>query len=152
MIVYRIGGTKYISDLAGEGAKLFGGRWNHKGTPCVYTAESRALAILEYTVNVNVYDIPRALSIAMIEISEKNIEEVEISELPGDLRLSPAPSSTKDFGTNFLKSLRAPVICIPSAVVIEEFNYILNPLHSLSTGFKLLDTIDFVYDLRIKTV
>ena len=77
MIVYRIGSTKYANDLTGEGARLNGGRWNHKLTPCVYTSESRSLAILEYTVNVNVYDIPRALSMASIEIPETSILETQ---------------------------------------------------------------------------
>ena len=63
MVVYRLGGTKYATDLTGEGARLFGGRWNNEGTPCIYTSQSRALAILEYTVNINIDDIPRALSI-----------------------------------------------------------------------------------------
>ena len=62
MLVYRIGRTKRAGDLTGEGSRLNGGRWNHKLTPCIYTSESRALALLEYTVNVNIDEIPRALT------------------------------------------------------------------------------------------
>ena len=62
MKVYRLSKTKFAEDLTGEGARLNGGRWNHILTACLYTAESRALAVLEYTVNVNIDDIPRALA------------------------------------------------------------------------------------------
>src|SRR5438067_8358427 len=103
MIVYRISSRKYAEDLTGEGARLYGGRWNHKLTPCLYTAATRALAILEYSVNVNIDDIPRALSIACIEIPDTATLLLEQAQLPGDWRQAPTPSSTKEFGTTLLK-------------------------------------------------
>ncbi len=150
MVVYRIGRTKYANDLTGEGARLNGGRWNHKLTPCVYTSESRALAILEYTVNVNVDDIPRALSISTINIPEINILEITIAELPGNWGAAPAPSSTKDFGTQLLKKAEFAIIKIPSAVLPDEYNFLLNPLPKGSSEFSIVDVQDFVYDVRIK--
>ena len=151
MIVYRIGRTKYADDLTGEGARLNGGRWNHKLTPCVYTSESRALAVLEYTVNVNIDDIPRALSITTIEIPEEHILELTPPELPGDWRGAPAPASTKDFGTRLLKKAQFAAIKIPSAVIPDEYNFLLNPFHRQSAKFLVLNVEDFVYDIRIKT-
>lgn len=150
MIVYRIGSTRYANDLTGEGARLHGGRWNHKLTPCVYTSESRSLAVLEYTVNVNVYDIPRALSMTTLEINATTILELTTAQLPGDWQASPAPASTKDFGTQLLKQAKYPVIKIPSAVIPDEFNYLLNPLHRESQYFSIIDIRDFIYDVRIK--
>lgn len=152
MIVYRIGRTKYARDLTGEGAKLYGGRWNHKLTPCIYTAESRSLAVLEYTVNINIDDIPRALSITALEISDKNILELSIAELPGDWRNIPAPVSAKNFATKLLKELKYPVLKIPSAVIPDEFNYLLNPLHRYSSAFLIVNAHDFIYDVRIKNL
>jgi RES domain-containing protein len=150
MIVYRVGRTKYARDVSGEGARLHGGRWNHKLTPCIYTSESRALAILEYTVNVNVEDIPRALSITTFDIPDKNILKLLPSDLPGDWKNAPAPASTKDFGTSVLHSLNYPIIKIPSAVLTQEYNFLLNPLHRESIKFAIADVQDFVYDIRIK--
>ena len=152
MRVYRIGRTKYANDLAGEGARLFGGRWNHKSTPCIYTSESRALALLEYTVNVNVDEIPRGLSITTFEIPSTGIKIIPEESLPGNWKSSPAPSSTKGFGTQFLSSLSNAVFKIPSAVISEEYNFILNPLHAGSKDFKIVAVNDFVYDMRIKMV
>lgn len=152
MIVYRIGKTKYKNDLTGEGARLNGGRWNHILTPCVYTSESRALALLEYTVNVNIDDIPRALSITTIEIPDSGIEELKIADLPGNWTQIPAPISTKDFGTKFLKTGTNPVLKIPSSIILKEFNFILNPIHVDSKKFKIISIEDFVYDVRIKLI
>lgn len=125
MIVYRIGRTKYANDLTGEGARLNGGRWNHKLTPCVYTSESRALAVLEYTVNVNIDDIPRALSISAIDIPEKNILALTIKG-------------------------QFSIIKVPSAVLPNEYNFLLNPLHTDRSKFSIVDVQDFVFDVRIK--
>lgn len=152
MIVYRIGRTKYAKDLTGEGARLNGGRWNHKLTPCVYTSESRALAILEYSVNINIDDIPRALSITSFEIPDNGVYLLTEADLPGNWRQVPAPSSTKDFGTKLLKKADSPIIRIPSSVIAEEYNYLLNPLHLDSQKFKITDVRDIAYDVRVKAV
>lgn len=152
MKIYRVGWSKYASDLTGEGAKLFGGRWNHKTIPCIYTSESRALALLEYTVNVNIEEIPRALSITTFEITSKGIKIIKESDLPGNWTHSPAPSATKDFGTHLLKTSSSAIIKLPSSVINEEFNYLLNPLHAESKYFKIIEIKDFIYDVRIKTV
>lgn len=150
MKVYRIGRTKYANDLTGEGARLHGGRWNHVLVPCVYTSESRALSLLELTVNVNIDDIPRALSITTIEIPDDAVRALMIAELPGDWNHAPSPSSTRDMGSALLKAADSAVLKIPSAVLPEEFNYILNPAHPMSSRFKILSVEDFVYDVRIK--
>ncbi|HZI23495.1 MAG TPA: RES family NAD+ phosphorylase, partial [Chryseolinea sp.] len=126
MIVYRLSRTRWANDLTGEGSRLHGGRWNHPGTACLYTSESRALAILEYTVNVNVDDIPRSLSMVTLEIPD-DFADFPAASLPGDWKQSPSPVSTKDFGTKALKARAHPTLRFPSIVVPREFNYILNP-------------------------
>lgn len=150
MIVYRIGKTQYSKDLIGEGARLFGGRWNNVGTPCLYTSESRALAVLELTVNVNIIDIPRALSFTVIEIPDTGIQELNVTDLPADWAQVPASSSTKTFGTNLLTIASTPIIKIPSTIIPKEYNYLLNSNHIDSKSFKILDIEDFIYDVRIK--
>lgn len=150
MIVYRLCRTPRATDLSGEGPRLFGGRWNHIDIPCVYTAENRSLAILEYSVNITENDIPRALSMMSIDIPESNILAIPIHQLPGDWHETPVPQSTKNFGTKLLENLQSPVIKIPSAVIPQESNYILNPKHPDASQFKIVEIKDFVYDIRIK--
>lgn len=148
MKVYRITKTKYAEDLSGTGAKLYGGRWNHIDSACIYTAESRALSVLEYAVNINIDFIPRALSLCVFEIDESQVYSLKQEGLPGNWRATPAPKSTKDYGTQFLKSNK-PILKIPSIIIPEEFNYIINP-QVASLSFKLVEIKDFVFDLRIK--
>jgi len=150
MIVYRIAKTRYSRDLTGEGARLHGGRWNHILTPCIYTSESRALALLEFTVNINIDAMPGGLSITSIEIPDDSWTEPKRAMLPADWMHVPSPSSTKDFGTKLLKMAEAPVLRLPSAVIPLEYNFILNPLHPESRNFKIVAVEEFVYDVRIK--
>jgi RES domain-containing protein len=150
MIVYRLGKTRYAKDLTGEGARLNGGRWNHVMSACLYTAESRSLAVLEYTVNVSIDEIPRALSLTTLEIPDSSFEMYSEAQLPGDWKAFPAPASTRDFGTQWLKAAKSLVMKIPSTVVNEEWNLMINPLHPASKDCKIVDVRDFVYDVRIK--
>lgn len=150
MWVYRISKTQYANDLQGTGSKLFGGRWNHIDTPCIYTSESRALAVLEYSANIGIDFIPRALSLCVFEIDETQIELAPIENLPGNWTETPAPKATKDFGTQWLRE-RKGILKIPSIIIPQECNYLLNPF-SKKLGYELVETYDFVYDLRIKSI
>jgi RES domain-containing protein len=150
MRVYRVGNGAYAQDLTGGGARLYGGRWNHIGTPCLYTSSTRALAVIEYSVNVNLSRILRHLTITTIEIPEDDIKVLSIAELPGDWREAPAPPSTKDFGTNLLNGMIHLVLQVPSTVISEEFNYLVNPRHHRIGECQVLEVKDFVYDLYHK--
>lgn len=148
MKVYRISKTEYANDLNGIGAKLFGGRWNHVDTPCIYSSSSRALAVIEYSVNINIEFIPRSLSICTFDIDEKHILEIQPSEIPEDWKASPASFSTKVIGTEKLQN-NIPILKVPSIILPDEYNFILNP-NSSTIAFQLIDVKEFSYDLRIK--
>jgi RES domain-containing protein len=149
MQVYRLSKRKWANQLNGEGARLHGGRWNLPGIACIYAAESRALAVLEYTVNISIDDIPRDLVFARIDIpSQPHI--IQIADLPGDWNTSPAPVSAKKFGSTLLASHKHLIIRFPSVILPGEFNYIIDPLHRDFQKIDISGTEDFVYDLRIK--
>lgn len=148
MKVYRLSKSEYADDLDGTGAKLYGGRWNAVGTPCIYTAASRALAVLEFTVNVSIDFLPKNLSMCCFEIDENSVRKVALEDLPLDWKSAPAPLSTKKLGTALLKD-GAPVLKFPSVVIPDEFNYILNPLCD-KTCFELVAVKAVVFDPRIK--
>ncbi len=150
MIVYRVGKKQYSTDLLGEGARLFGGRWNFAGRACLYTSESRALALLEFSVNLNALEIPNLLCFTVIEIPEDNIYEVKLNELPDGWNTFPVTSLTQFFGTNLFLNSNKSIIKIPSAIIANEWNYILNPNHINSNKNKIIAIEDFVYDSRIK--
>ena len=91
MVLYRIAQTTYIDDLSGSGPRLYGGRWNPKGIGVIYTSESRALAALEFFVHLSRTIIPPGLSLASIEIPDKESgKEITMEELPRNWRSYPA--------------------------------------------------------------
>jgi RES domain-containing protein len=151
MLLYRIGSTKYIKDLTGEGAKLNGGRWNHVGTPCIYSAISKSLALLEYTAHAKIHLIPRALSFVTFEVPEHSIETYTTSLLPGNWKEFPHPKEARDFGTKFLTNNKFLVYQLPSVLIEDEMNFIINPSHSDMKLVKIIDVKDYAYDLRLKT-
>ena len=92
MEVFRIARQPYIDDLSGTGGKLYGGRWNHKGTSIIHTSESRALAVVEFLVHVPMPIVPTDICIATIEIPDSiTPEEVTVDSLPSNWRDFPAP-------------------------------------------------------------
>ena len=151
MQTFRIGSTRYAGDLTGQGARINGGRWNNIGTPCIYSSASRALALLEYTVNVKIDLIPRALSFTVFEFPDDNEVSVPVADLPGNWKDVPSPATTKAFGTAMLQANDSLVLKIPSTVIPAEFNYIINPAHANFPLVNILSVTDFVYDMRIKT-
>lgn len=149
MFVYRISSRKYAEDITGEGARLFGGRWNNKLVPCLYTSESRALAVLEYTVNIGIDEIPRALCIITYYIDEKVVFHVSTSDLPGNWKQSPVPKQTQNFGSALLLNSEIQVISIPSVVIPDEFNFLISPMN-YKGKLKVHSIEDYVYDIRVK--
>lgn len=149
MLVYRISKKRWAEDLSGKGARLHGGRWNHVGTPCLYAAGSRALAILEYTVNVNPDDIPSGLSLVTIRLPEQ-VHVVREADLPPDWSAVPAPASTRDFGAILFKKKSSGIFLLPSVVVPPEPIFIINPLHIDAGKCKLISVEDFHFDQRIR--
>lgn len=145
-----IGKTKYAKDLNGEGAKLNGGRWHHIGVACIYTAESRALSLLEYSAHVSTDTIPRALSFTTYDVSNDSLMELKFRELPGTWNTWPHPLECRNFGSNLLKENNFLILKFPSAIIPQEYIYVINPLHSKMGAITVADVQDYAYDLRVK--
>jgi RES domain-containing protein len=150
MRLYRIGKSKYSKDLKGEGAKINGGRWNHEGIPCIYTAESRALAVLEMSAHVTLDEIPRALCFTTFDVPEDSILTHEIGSLPRNWQNWPHPKETRDFGSQLLRKNEYLLFKYPSAILPFEYNYVINPVHPSMSKVKIIDVVDYAYDIRIK--
>jgi len=131
MLLYRIAKTAYVRDLTGFGAKLYGGRWNRRGTAVIYTSETRALATIEYLVHVSRQNLPRDLSMAVMEVPDDSTSErVPAQSLPKNWRDFPAPPELADLGTRWVQTGRSFLLIVPSVVVTREYNVLLNPLHA----------------------
>ncbi|MEO7263327.1 MAG: RES family NAD+ phosphorylase [Ferruginibacter sp.] len=149
MLIYRVAKTKWAKDTTGEGSRLYGGRWNHKKLACIYASESRALAMLEYTVNINVDEIPFSLTLVSFEIDDAVVLSPGFEELPPNWKEYPAPVNTKDMGSAWLREGKK-IIRIPSVIIPPEFNFIVNCQIENSTFCKIVHVEDLEYDRRIK--
>ena len=120
----RFAGTAF----SGEGARLYGGRWNPKGWEVVYTAESQSLALLELMVQDDPLRAHYVLISAEIP-AEVAQTRIEAAQLPADWRTMGARDVLQDLGAAWLQAAATAVLSVPSAVVPAERNYLLNPRH-----------------------
>jgi RES domain-containing protein len=150
MLVFRIAKKDVVKDLSGTGAKLFGGRWNHRGTAVIYTSETRALATVEFLVHVSLSNAPRGLMIATIEIPESIApEDAPRASLSRGWRDYPPPREVADLGTRWAKAGKSLLLRVPSAVVEQEYNILINPLHSDMERVVLKGVEAFEFDKRL---
>lgn len=115
--------------FSGDGARLHPGRWNRKGTPMVYTAGSRPLAILEMLVHLGAPELLSRYLLIPVVFDGGLCRELPAADLPPDWRTDPPPDSTRAAGTAWATGGASPVLAVPSVVVSGETNYLLNPRH-----------------------
>ncbi|MCC6144269.1 MAG: RES family NAD+ phosphorylase [Candidatus Hydrogenedentes bacterium] len=126
---WRIVQTRYAETaFDGEGARLYGGRWNHPGTPIVYTASTRALALLELLVHLHSEALLGRWVQIPVTFEDKHVERLSPRQLPEDWRSGMAVG-TRDIGTGWAKSGKSLVLAVPSVIVPAEMNYLINPRH-----------------------
>ena len=149
MKVFRLSRKKYSKELSGKGASLSGNRWNSNGIEIIFCANSRALAMAEFAVHLNLALISN--DYLMIEINMPDsivIEAIEIDKFPSDWNLFPHILPTQKIGDEFVKENKYCVLRVPSAVVKGDFNFLINPNHK---DFKLIEISNsdkFPFDKR----
>jgi RES domain-containing protein len=152
MLVYRITSEPFSTDLSGEGARLFGGRWNPCGIPVLYTSESVALAALEVLVNVPPdYLADGLFSLVVIRIPDDvAVHTIEQATLPADWRSYPAPSVLAERGRHWFEERSALVLRVPAVVVCGEgWNYLVNPRHPDYHLIRIEQITPFSFDARL---
>lgn len=127
-------------DLSGDGARLHGGRWNSPGRPMIYAAETAALAVLEVRVHL---DLPLELLpddyvLAGMDLGDPVVETLEAF-----------PDDPRAFGDSWLAEGRSAVLRVPSVIVPESRNFLLNPAHPQAGGFQIAATRPFAFDPRL---
>ena len=149
LIAWRIVQAQHItSAFDGEGARRYGGRWNHKGVPMVYAAESLSLAALESLVRLEFSQILSTYASIAIEFDEDLCLRLESSSLPTDWASNPISNSTREIGTAWFNSGESAVLAVPSVIVPIETNYLINPLHPDFEKLQIGGSEEFQYDSR----
>ena len=143
--VWRLTKETFISEaFSGKGAKLYPGRWNNKGVNVVYTAGSESLAILEMLVQANptlpYWKIEARLPADLL------VTTIDTSKLPKSWRESPPRDEVRNIGSMWVEQNLSSVLMVPSSIVEQELNYLLNPLHTdfsrISIGIATESSLD----------
>jgi RES domain-containing protein len=149
MRVWRLSKAEFARDcLRGEGARLFGGRWNLAGIPVVYSASTLALATLELLVHVDRANAPDDLVAVELDIPP-DVSLQSLETLPADWQHYPVPPSTQRAGSLWARERASCVLRVPSVVIPREHNYLINPLHPEADRVSITHIEPFSFDPRL---
>ena len=147
---WRICRSAYAAEAAtGEGARLFGGRWNSRGVRVVYASTSLALAAIEVFVNLE----PNLQPNDLVSIQGEIPDAIEISNL--DLRILPAgwrqarDETLQRFGDEWIAAKQTVALLVPSAAIRGGWNILLNPAHPQFANIKFHAPKPFAFDARM---
>jgi RES domain-containing protein len=129
--VFRVLRAAYArAPFDGEGAYLYGGRWSSPGTRLVYSSEHQSLAMLEYFVHLDPEDAPDDLVLATADVPDNlSRQQMRAGELPARWRETPAPPELALIGDEFVKKAASCLLLVPSALAVNENNWLINPQH-----------------------
>ncbi|OBX23286.1 RES domain-containing protein [Gelidibacter algens] len=139
MRIFRIAKNDYLSDLSGEGARLYGGRWNKKGYNMLYCSQFLSLCVLELLVHMDFKFINQDFGFIELEVPDELIATKSSNTiLRQDWRHNPPLVATQDFGSSWLLSRSDLAIRMPSAVLPHENNILINPNHERFADIKVI--------------
>jgi RES domain-containing protein len=134
----------------GEGAYRYGGRWSSPGTRLVYTSEHQSLAMLEYFVHLDPEDAPDDLVLATADVPDGiSREQLHARKMPTHWRETPAPRELAQIGDEFVKKGVTCLLLVPSALAVNENNWLINPGHPEFRKIALRATESLRYDPRM---
>ena len=146
---WRIVRQRYAATaFSGEGAAKTGGRWNSRGVPVVYASSTLALAALENLVHLNPLVLFRYVAVS-VQFDDALVERVPLAQLPPDWRESPPPPAAQQLGDAWAREARSAVLALPSVIVVQETNYLLNPRHPDFTRLRFGTPEPFSFDSRL---
>lgn len=147
---WRIVKTRHANTaFDGEGARLYGGRWNSPGTRMVYIASSVSLAVLEILVHLDRASLLSSYSLIAVQFDDILIQRLERRKLPEGWRDYPAPSELQRIGDEWVASRRSAVLEVPSVIVEDESIYLINPAHPEFASVSVGEPQPFHFDQRL---
>lgn len=151
MELYRITQEKFAEDLSGNGARLFGGRWNSEGFFALYTSSSRSLALLETLAHTPAKMLnARTYYLITLSIPDKILtQKVLLSNLSPGWDSPDTRPITKKMGDKFLYDQMNLLLEVPSVLMPEEINYVINPLHTVMKKVKMVHKRRINFDKRV---
>ncbi len=156
MIVWRIATeapTYQAVDLTGTGAKITGGRWNSAGRAMLYCSTSIALAALETIVHLSQGGLPFNRYLVQIEIPDPvwlTRQKITATTAPTGWDAVPAGIASIQYGDQWLDNKVSAILDVPSIVVPEEQNALINPAHRDASGITATIVRKWLYDPRLR--
>lgn len=147
MIIYRLTTSVFADNISGEGARIYGGRWNPVGLAMVYMSEFISLSILEILVRASKENSPGTYTLLSIQIPDTPFAGVELKKL--NLGWQHHLEYTRWIGEEFLKTNQMLTLKVPSAIVPQEHNFLINPLHKDFKKVKIIHTELLELDKRL---
>ena len=148
-IVRRRVASDVIAAFSGEGARLYGGRWNPTGVRVVYASGSISLCTLEMLVHLGESGILGGYLLFRVQIPDELVETLDPSRLPLDWRGYPAPMALAALGAGWISRGETAVLEVPSALVPSESNYLLNPSHPAFIRLRIEGPFAHDFDSRL---
>ena len=148
---WRIAKQKHqFAGHSGEGARLYGGRWNPIGVPVIYTAESLSLATLEIIVHLEREQLlyKRFVKIP-VTFETSLVYSLPRKKLPEDWGSLPPSESTQKIGQKWIEQAKYSILKIPSTVIREEYNFLINPAHPDFSAIEFGEPQRFEFDERL---
>lgn len=136
--------------FSGEGARLYGGRWNSPGVGLVYLSATLSLAALETLVHADRHAFARAYLAYRLELPEDAVLTLPQSEVPDDWRTRPVSAGARALGDGWLREGASLALWVPSAVVPLERNLLLNPGHPRWGEASISGPMPFRFDARLE--
>ena len=148
MKLFRFSSEKYSKSLDGEGAKMYGGRWNSKGVPVIYTSNCLSTAMLEKLIHIEA-DICPPMKLITYELPDNvSVKRYNIKDLKKIWNVSPHDEYTQLIGDRFVNENKYLILDVPSAIAPLDRNIILNPNHREIKEISIFKIEDFTFDPR----
>ena len=117
----------------------------------IYTSSSRSLVCIENVVHRSQLGLNQQFRVMTIRVDDRiKKETIRLSELPDDWKEFHQMPFTQSIGEKWIREMRTAILEVPSSIIKEEFNFLLNPGHDDFKQIQLLNTEMFLFDKRIK--
>jgi len=147
---WRLAKTRYAATVFdGEGARIYGGRWNSPGIPVGYASGSLALATLEVLANLQIVRTLSAYSVCRAHFDEKLVVSLDPNLLPVNWREYPGPPELQAIGDTWIEGGESLVLKVPSVIIPTESNYLINPAHRKFRSVTIDPPEPFAFDPRL---
>jgi RES domain-containing protein len=148
--VYRITSSQWSDQLVASG---YPARWNSMGVYTIYTASTRSLACLENLVHLDIASLQKLFRVCVIHVPDEiSIENIDAGQLPKNWFMTEPEgyACCQPIGDKWNLENKTVLLKVPSAIIKNEYNYLINPRHNDFNKLKISSTEPFLFDGRLR--